>query len=427
MVSSEERAGTPHLTPSAAAFPRAPVYAILGPVKLCPTCRRDFDGEQQFCPYDGGALVDPDAPAAPRPWCPRCQREYEADHRFCTIDGERLSDEPRRAGVRTTNKMDTVLGERYLIRGFIGKGATARVYLAEDLERGEPVAVKVLDEAFAKARGSRERFLREASAAAKIRHPNVVEIYNTGRREDGIPYLIMEFMFGESLGDLLRREQRMTTGEALVVLRQAARGLDAAHQAGVIHRDVKPDNIFLVGEPGSSYAVKVLDFGLARIKELPSVTGLGIAVGTMEYMAPEQVVTEATDPRTDVYGLGVVMYRTFAGRLPFETSDDVKLLASQLVEPPPPPSKFCPELDPAIEAVILRALSKGPENRYPSMHGLADDLERLIGLRTGELYARMPLVRAPDSYQPAKSFGRDAAQFFYRQLGMTPPVWGSRD
>jgi serine/threonine-protein kinase len=298
-------------------------------VRTCTTCQRQFEPDHRFCPFDGAPLRGLAVPPGTR-HCPRCHREYDADHGFCIHDGAQLSAQPSEgsAELRGTKLSYTVLGGRYLIRGFIGKGATARVYLAEDLDAGRPVAVKVLDDTFARVRGSRDRFLREASAAAKIGHPNVVDIFDTGQRADGAPYLVMEFIFGESLGDRLRREHTLSRHVVIDVMLKAARGLEAAHQAGIVHRDVKPDNIFLVGEPGSLHAVKVLDFGMARIKELPSLTAFGTAVGTMEYMAPEQVVTELTDDRTDVYGLGVALYRAITGRLPFSANEDARLLAA---------------------------------------------------------------------------------------------------
>jgi eukaryotic-like serine/threonine-protein kinase len=357
--------------------------------------------------------------------CPRCYRAFEAPSRFCIIDGEALTDQllidPFGGPLaKQTKQQYEILEGKYVVRGFIGKGATSRVYLAEDLEHNQPVAVKVLDSDFAKNHGAEERFFREARAAQRIVHDNVVRIVDIGHRADGMPFLVMEFLFGESLGARLQREKKLPIGKALELLRQAGAGLAAAHEAGIVHRDVKSDNLFLVGEPGASYAVKLLDFGLARLKELPSLTGLGTAVGTMEFMAPEQVVTELTDHRTDIYGLGVVMYRMLTGHLPFDRDDDVRLLASQLVLEPPRPRELNPELDARVEAVILRAIKKCPENRYPTMEELLQDLERLAGVRSGDLFAESPLPTPLDVYQPSASFARAAARYFYKQLGLVP-------
>ncbi|HSO00386.1 MAG TPA: serine/threonine-protein kinase, partial [Candidatus Nanopelagicales bacterium] len=354
----------------------------------------------------------------------RCHREYEAG-RLCPYDGEEMLPAPRIElfRCRPTRHRGDVLGRRYQVRGYLGKGAMAKVYLAEDLETRRPVAIKVLDAAHARTLRTRERFLREARAAAMIDHPNVVRVLDVGERSDATPFLVMEYLFGESLGDWLRRERTMDRDLALPTLRHAASGLAAAHRAGIVHRDVKPDNLFLVGEPGDPYGLKVLDFGLAKISEQVGLTVTGYAVGTVEYMAPEQVVGDAPDGRTDVYALGVVMYRVFTGDLPFPRGDeDADLLAQHLLVPPPPPTDRRPGVDPRAEAVILRALRKRPENRYPSMDAFIEDLDRLVGDRPGRLRAEAPLPSPDDAYAPRGTFARSATAYFCRRLGMVPPL-----
>ncbi|MGK4009247.1 serine/threonine-protein kinase [Sorangium sp. So ce1036] len=357
-------------------------------------------------------------------FCARCHREYDAGHRFCPYDGAELAEARRIELLRfkPTRLRGTVLGERYEVCGYIGKGAMARVYLAIERATGQPVAIKVLESFSARAERTRERFVREAQSAAMIGHPNIVKVLDAGTRaDDGAPYLVMEYLFGESLGDWLRRERRMDADLALPVLCQAASGLAAAHRAGIIHRDVKPDNIFLVGAQGDPYAVKVLDFGLAKIQAAEHITASGTAVGTIEYMAPEQVVSDLPDPRTDVYGLGVVMFRTFTGVLPFPRAQQSELLARQLVTPPPRPSERRRSIDRPLESVILKAIRKRPENRYPSMEAFIEDLERLAGDRDGPLSAEAPLAAPDDVYVPQGSFARNAAIYFYRRLGMEAP------
>jgi serine/threonine-protein kinase len=358
-------------------------------------------------------------------FCPRCHREYDDEHRFCPYDGQTLVASRRRLESlrpRPTELRGALLGGRYEVRGFIGKGAMARVYLAEDKDTGDPVAVKVLDGVHARGAQARERFFREARAAARIGHPNIVQILDVGQREDGAPYLVLEFLFGESLGDFLRREQVMEAEIALPVLIQAAAGLAAAHDAGIVHRDVKPDNVFLVGEPGDPYAVKILDFGLAKLESQSGLTAAGIAVGTIEYMAPEQVVSDAPDARTDVYGLGVVMYRVFTGQLPFSAEDDAELLAQQLVLAPPSPSRRRAGVAPGVEAVTLKAMRKDPEHRYASMPAFMADLERLLGDRAGALEAASSAGHV-DVYEPKTTFARNVGRFLYRKLAMEAPSW----
>ncbi|MBK8255901.1 MAG: serine/threonine protein kinase [Polyangiaceae bacterium] len=294
-------------------------------------------------------------------WCSRCNRSWGDEARFCPQDGNKLS---ATANVEALSALPSVqsgvlLGARYEVRGFIGKGAMARVYLAQDLETREPVAVKVLDVVAHKDREARERFLREATAIAGVDHPNIVKVFDTGERGDGAPYLVMEYMFGETLGAYLRREKRMPASLAIPLLGKAASALSAAHQVGVIHRDVKPDNLFLIGEPGEPYDIRLLDFGFARLRK-STMTAAGMAVGTAEYMAPEQGLSDPVDARTDVYGLGAVLYRTLTGQLPFMARDEAEMIARVVLTSPPAPEEICPDLPPKVAAVITTAMRKRP-------------------------------------------------------------------
>lgn len=311
-------------------------------------------------------------------------------------------------------------GKRYLVRGSLGHGAMARVYLAEDTLTHEPVAVKVLDNA--KARQAADRLLKEIRLTERLRHPAVVRIYDAGQRHDGTPYLVMEYLFGESLGDRLRREPRLPRAEALRIALHVASALEAAHAAGVVHRDVKPDNIFLVGERGAPYAVKLLDFGLARAVGETGMTAQGIAVGTLGYMAPEQTVSDRSGPRTDIYGLGVVLYRMLVGELPFD-GEHAELLAHHLITPPAPPSRRVPDLDAGVDALVLTALRKLPRNRFPTME---DFEEGIAALLRGEPDA-VPAAELwePDVYIPYHPYGRHIAAILYTKLGLAPPQWAS--
>jgi serine/threonine-protein kinase len=358
-------------------------------------------------------------------FCTRCYRQYDPDHRFCPFDGQKLGESVSLDHITTkpTDSVGMVLGERYRLRGSIGQGAMARIYLAEDLATAQPVAIKLLESASLRAPRARERFFQEARASALVGHPNIVKILDTGTRKDGVPFLVMEYLFGESMGDWLRREPRMEAGIALPILQQAASGLGAAHAAGIVHRDVKPDNIFLVGQPGDPYAVKILDFGLAKVEAESGFTAVGTTVGTIPYMAPEQVVGEKADSRTDIYGLGIVMYRAFVGHLPFSHSDDAIVLAYQLIASPPPPTRTIPNFPRRLHAVITKALRKLPANRYPTMDTFVEDIERLIGTRSGSLLADAPIPIEPDRYVPKGPFPQTAATFFYRRLGIDPPTW----
>ncbi len=288
-----------------------------------------------------------------------------------------------------TRIRDKRIGGRYRIRGFVGKGAMARVYLAEDERTGQPVAVKVLEKPYRDDASVRERFHREARAASVIGHPSIVDVFAEGEREDdGAPYLVMEFLVGETVGDYLRREGTMSVALATSALAQAASALGAAHRAGIIHRDVKPDNLFLLGEPGDPYELKVVDFGLSRDAG-SNLTAAGVVVGTPSTMAPEQILGEGVDARTDVYALGMVLYAALTGASPFpsasaasrapssptdEGGDEVATLAHHLWTRPIAPSARRPGLDPRVERVVLKAIRKRPEERHQSMDELEDEL-----------------------------------------------------
>jgi len=345
-------------------------------------------------------------------FCPRCHRAYDDPvRRFCPDDGMPLSSEPRLAHIRArpTQQHGAILDGRYQLKGLLGKGGMARVYVAEDTRTKEPVAVKILNRDVASDAVSRERFLREIEVAAAIGHPNVVQVLDAGERPDGAPFIVLEFLHGETLGDLLRRDGAVESAFAVPMLAKAASALAAAHHAGIIHRDVKPDNLFLIGERGAPYSLKVLDFGMAKLQQSGSLSQSGMTLGTLAYIAPEQALADAIDARTDVYSLGVVMYRMLTGRLPFDPPDDATLIAQHLFVPPPRPTVVRPGLDPRLEAVMLTALRKRPENRYQTMATLAEDLERILGECEGEV-REGPILAEPDLYQAVGRTARDAAR-----------------
>jgi eukaryotic-like serine/threonine-protein kinase len=358
-------------------------------------------------------------------WCPRCNRTWDDEARFCPRDGSRLSSSP---DVETLSALPSVqsgvlLGARYEVRGFIARGAMARVYLAQDLETQEPVAIKVLDVAAHRDREARERFLRESSAAGRIDHPNIVKVLDTGERGDGAPYLVMEYLFGEALGSYLRREKKMDPKLAIPLFCRVASALCAAHAVGVIHRDLKPDNLFLIGEPGEPYDIRVLDFGMARVRR-STMTAAGMMMGTAEYMAPEQGLSDPVDARTDVYGLGAVMYRALTGALPFAADDEAEMLGKVVLQPPRPPAEVHPELDPDTAAIVTAAMRKRPMNRYPSMDKLLADLETVRAQRGSPRFAHKPIV-PPDAYEPQSPISAAILSQFQKLLDLREPRKGA--
>jgi hypothetical protein len=257
------------------------------------------------------------------------------------------------------------------------------VLRAEDEVLRRPVALKVMRPELAARPEARERFLREARAAAALAHEHVVPVYHVGE-EGGTPFLVMPLLEGESLAARLRREGRLPVAEVLRIGREAAEGLAAAHERGLVHRDVKPGNLWLEGEPGK---VKVLDFGLVwRVQEGVPLTQAGAVLGTPAYMAPEQVRGGAVDGRCDLFSLGVVLYETATGELPFQGEDALALLASLAADEPVPPCQLRPELPPALAALIVHLLAKRPADRPVSARAVADAL-RSLGTGTAPLPA----------------------------------------
>ena len=348
-------------------------------------------------------------------YCPRCHRHLPQNFRFCPQDG---AETVERAAVDSfavskTKLTDATLGDRYRIRGFIGCGGMARVYLAEDAKTNKPVAVKVLQSPYREDEDNRERFLAEARTTARIGHPGIVTLLEAGvREEDDAPYLVMEFLYGESLGDYLARHKQIPVEDGLPWIRQAAAALSAAHRKGIVHRDVKPDNLFLVGEPDEPHTLKIIDFGLSKV-QTRQMTAAGMIVGTPDFMAPEQVLAETIDDRTDVYALGLVMYRMFVGRPAYDSHDETAIIAHQVFTPAPPPSRIVQGFDRRLEAVIRTAIRKHPNNRYPAMDIFFDDLGKLHD-PDAKLWAG-PVES--DRYEPQSNVSQLVAQSLGRVIG----------
>jgi serine/threonine-protein kinase len=345
--------------------------------------------------------------------CPRCQRPVDDDWAVCPYDAEPLRKTAAPIAVSSSRAAATkmagaVLGNRYQIKGFVNKAATGRVYLAEDVKSHEKVIVKLLAPDDASSDVARARFQREAELMIALEHPNIVKVLAHGEM-NGRPYLVTEALQGESLHDYLKREHAMPTDLALAMIRHAAQGLIAAHTGGIIHRDVKPGNLFLLGPIGNPYGLKLIDFGLAKGAASQRISAHDLVLGTIEYMAPELIVSDPTDARTDVYGLGVVMFRVFTGHLPFEADTDFEMLAHQMFSPAPPASWLNEQIDPRIEVVMSRAMRKRPENRYPTMEALIADLDRLVGLLQDHDVEATPRP-TDDTYEPLTALGGEAAK-----------------
>ena len=283
-----------------------------------------------------------------------------------------------------------MIGERinnYQVRSILGEGGMGAVYLAEHPFMGRKAAIKVLRQELAEDRHLVERFMNEARAANAIHHPNIIDIIDVGLLPSGIPYLMMEFLEGESLAKRIDRDRRLPVADAVDVATQTASALQAAHGKGIVHRDLKPDKLFLVPDDGRPFGarVKVLDFGIAKLRGELSGSGAktqtGSVMGTPPYMSPEQCrgITEEIDHRTDVYALGIILYEMLAGAPPFMSPGWGEVVLMHVTKQPPPPRAKNPEIPAELEAVILKALAKPSGERWQSMDELDAALRKSIG------------------------------------------------
>jgi len=276
-----------------------------------------------------------------------------------------------------------ILAGRYRIIELLGVGAMGAVYLAEHIRIGRKDAIKVLNAELASDREAIARFTRGARNVSAIRHPNICTIYDFSDTADGVTFLAMEYVPGETLRDVLQREGALPIERAVHITMQAALALQAAHDAGIVHRDLKPANIMVSPGQGGLDEVKVVDFDIAKGPAQgggDEVTRLGFVVGTPEYMSPEQLMGEALDGRSDIYSLALVLYRMLTGVLPFQADNTQDLMIKRLTDQPLPLAAARPDLafPPQLQAVLDRALQRKAADRYPSAAAFAEDLSRAI-------------------------------------------------
>ncbi len=323
----------------------------------------------RFCPLDGTAL-------SPAPTATKTARQ--------------VSDEPSRVGSTVSlDERDPLIGQvlegKYHIRSKIGQGATGVIYRAERINIGDAVAVKVLKPEFAADHTTAERFRREALALGRIRHPNVIAIYDYFEQPQqgdrpALIFLVMELLSGKTLRDILRQERMLDVRRMVRLMVQVCAALHVAHQRNVIHRDLKPENIMIEQYDRQQEMAKVIDFGLARLRMtgrlIKTLTEQGRVAGTPYYMAPEQWMDRPLDARTDVYALGVICYEMLTGRVPFNADTVMQLANKHIKMPPQPPIELRHDLPTGISQAILWALAKQPQDRPATTLELADALQR---------------------------------------------------
>ena len=278
----------------------------------------------------------------------------------------------------------TLISERYELGERLGSGGMSSVYKATDRVLERTVAVKVLAEHLSDDEKFVARFRREALAVAKLIHPNIVQVYDTGV-DAHRHYIVMEYVEGKSGAQLLQRKGAIGAGPTVDIGVQACAGLEYAHRQGIIHRDVKPGNLMVIGGPAGNsvgatdeMSVKLADFGIARATEQTRITQVGSVVGTAAYLAPEQARGEEATPAADVYALGVVLYQLLTGRLPYEGGSLAEMAIRRENERPLPPTSYDGEIPEALSTAVLKALESDPRQRYSSARSLSDGLRRGI-------------------------------------------------
>ena len=273
-----------------------------------------------------------------------------------------------------------LLDNRYRIVDKIGVGGMADVYLGEDTLLGRQVAIKVLHANFANDDEFVTRFNREAQAAGKLNHPNIVNMYDVGFDQD-LHYIIMEYVNGETLKEYITRHGRLSIDEAVKFTIAIAEGLEHAHTMGIVHCDIKPHNVIIT----QTGRVKVTDFGIARaMNATNTVMYTNSILGSAHYLSPEQASGKPVDGNTDIYSLGVVLYEMLTGRVPFEGETPIAVALKHVREKVAPPTRYNPSIPPLLEAVVLKALSKNPTDRFDSISDMISDLRLSQGFTMGK-------------------------------------------
>ncbi|TVQ95540.1 MAG: serine/threonine protein kinase [Deltaproteobacteria bacterium] len=286
----------------------------------------------------------------------------------------------------------------YTVKKKLGEGGMGAVYLVENDEIGHRMAIKVLHGHVGGNSEMAKRFNREAKAIARLTSQNTIRVFIFGRTEDNLTYLGMEFVKGKSLRDVLFEEGPFDTKRCINILRQCLHALHEAHELGIVHRDLKPDNIMITEYRSTTDFVKVLDFGIAKVKEpdgkpTQKLTQAGVVYGTPEYLSPEQAQALPLDGRSDLYSLGVILYEMVTGKVPFESATAVGILSHHVYTEPTPPSQACRHpVDPRVEKIILKSLLKDPDQRHQSAMDFLQELEDIENDLTGGKATRTAMI-----------------------------------
>ena len=341
--------------------------------------------------------------------CVVCNTEIRDDARFCPACG---AEQPRQvvAGTDADPLMGKVVARKFRIEKLLGVGGMGKVYKARQLSLDKAVVVKVLHDQFREDPQLVQRFQREAKAASRLNHPNSIQIIDFGQDEGGVVFMAMEFLQGQDLFSLLKKEGALPAERICRIMVQVCSALAEAHEQNVIHRDLKPENIMVEDRRGQRDFVKVLDFGIAKIQDpdgAQALTQAGMVCGTPEYMSPEQARGLQLDARSDIYALGVVMYQLAVGELPFQADTPIGIVTKHILEKPVAPRQKRADVDATLETIILKAMEKEAARRFNTVAEMAEQLEvlgrQLSSVRGGnfnEPSQSQPLPSSPVAVAP---------------------------
>ncbi|MBI4851426.1 MAG: protein kinase [Acidobacteria bacterium] len=340
--------------------------------------------------------------------CPRCHLRYENQDSICQQDGVRLEAIQEDKKQMFDALIGTILEGRYKIISKIGQGGMGAVYKAEQVRMNRICAIKVIPEEMAQNGDAIERFNREAQMSALINDPHAVTVYDFGETNNGMYFLAMEYVEGETLASLIKRERIIQLNRTFDIVRQAGQALACAHNQNIVHRDLKPDNIMLAKKDGNDW-VKVLDFGIAKRAiddKSNDLTQTGMVIGTPLYMSPEQLAGEKLDPRSDIYSFSIIAYQLLTGKLPFSGENAQSIMVKRITENPIPPTVANPQvmIPPGVEAAIMNALVRNRNMRTPTIQKFVEQFDQGIKDFNNYRGKTSPNVTIPTSPQPQIPF-----------------------
>jgi len=301
--------------------------------------------------------------------CPKCAAEYPDNYGFCASEGERLVPAATvvEVSVPAVQETDVLLGVlldgKYTVERKLGSGSMGVVYAATHRLINKQIAIKVFTPETGGDESLAERFKQEAEAAARIRHPSIVAVNDFGETDSGQLYIVMEYLDGVSLREVINKESRLAPDHVVNLGRQICSGIAAAHSVGIVHRDLKPENVFIEMVDGRE-TVRIFDFGIAKLLDRAGLTKAGYVLGTPAYMSPEQATAQLLDHRSDIYSVGIILYELLSGQPPFTGAKPQQVLVKHVIEQAQPLDALRPDIPAALARVIMRALEKAPDDRH---------------------------------------------------------------